>query len=181
MTAKTSHVTDVAREAHRLIVDVGMPFEEFRLRYERAVPPFDAPVYERLVAEGAGWPAVRAAADRNASHGFVIFWSLDNGALLRGSGEWWRSVQYLMGNAAIAEGMFRHDPAVMLYAPLRTTIYEYPAGVTHFAIEQPSAQFAQFGHPEITAVGAELDEKLARLLRHLRVPVPDRLLHDARP
>jgi hypothetical protein len=29
---------------------------------------------------------------------------------------------YLMGNHAIVEQMFRHDPRVLLYAPLRTVI-----------------------------------------------------------
>ena len=39
---------------------------------------------------------------------------------------------YLMGNATIAEQMFRHDPRAMLYAPLRTLIWEDPKGHAWF-------------------------------------------------
>ena len=35
-----------------------------------------------------------------------------------------------MGNHTIAEQMYRHDPAVMLYVPLRTVIYAGPRGTT---------------------------------------------------
>ena len=35
-----------------------------------------------------------------------------------------RVVTYMMGNNVIVERMFRHDPGVMLYAPLRTAIYQ---------------------------------------------------------
>lgn len=52
-----------------------------------------------------------------------------------------------MGNHTIAETMFRHDPSVMVYAPLRTLIYEDPAGRTRLAVDQPSLQFASFGDP----------------------------------
>jgi len=41
-------------------------------------------------------------------------------AVMAGSPSLWKATQYLMGNHTIAERMFRHDPAVMLHAPLRT-------------------------------------------------------------
>ena len=59
--------------------------------------------------------------------------------------------------------MFHHDPAVMLYAPLRTAIYQDAQGRTRFSVDQPSTQFTSFGNPEITKVGFELDGKLAAL------------------
>ncbi|GII33533.1 DUF302 domain-containing protein [Planotetraspora mira] len=182
MTAIKAHpVQDVAREVHRLTVDTGMPFAAFRESYERAVPPLDMAEYERLRHSGSDWDAVLRAAGENAPHGFMIFWSLDNTAIMQGSGDRWHSVQYLMGNHTIAQRMFHHDPGVLLYAPLRTTIYEDARGVTRFAFDQPSAQFASFGDPEIAAVGVELDRKVAALLDYLGVPVPERLVPaDAR-
>ncbi|MEU7888031.1 DUF302 domain-containing protein [Microbispora bryophytorum] len=177
MTAiQTNPVQDVAREVHRLTVDTGMPFAAFREEYERAVPPLDMAEYERLRLSGADWDAVLRTAAENAPHGFMIFWSLDNTAIMHGSGDRWHSVQYLMGNHTIAQRMFHHDPGVLLYAPLRTTIYEDAGGVTRFSFDQPSAQFASFGDPEIAAVGVELDRKVAALLAHLGVPVPERLV-----
>jgi hypothetical protein len=67
--------------------------------------------------------------------------------------------------------MFRHEPAVILYAPLHTAIW----GPAHFTFDQPSDQFGSFGNVEVTAVGVELDRKLAALLFHLGVTVPDAL------
>ncbi|MEO3853877.1 DUF302 domain-containing protein [Acrocarpospora sp. B8E8] len=170
-----SPVADVAYEAHRLIVDTGAPFEEFRERYERAVPALDTPLFEQFMEEDADWSTVQRATDQNAPHGFLIYWSFDNTALLRLAGDRWRSVQYLMGNHTIAQRMFHHDPAVMLYAPLRTEIYQDAEGVTRFAIDRPSAQFGGFGDPAITAVGIELDHEVAALLEFLGAPVPEQL------
>jgi hypothetical protein len=81
----------------------------------------------------------------------------------------------MMGNNVIAETMFRHDPGVMLYAPLRTVIYEDTAGRVHFGIDQPSNKFASFSDPRITEVGLQLDVKLAALLHLLGLPVADEL------
>ncbi|WP_062437241.1 DUF302 domain-containing protein [Herbidospora daliensis] len=173
MTAiTTDRVQDVAREVHRLTVDTGLPFETFLERYERAVPPFELARY----ADRGDWNAVLRAAAADAPYDFMIFWKLDNTALMRASGDRWQSVQYLMGNHTIAQRMFHHDPGILLYAPLRTTIYQDATGATRFSIDQPSAQFASFGDPEIAAVGVELDRKVAALLDHLDVPVPERLV-----
>jgi hypothetical protein len=65
----------------------------------------------------------------------------------------------------------------MLHAPLHTMIWESPHGATHFAFDRPSDQFGSFEMPAITAVGMELDQKLAALLDHLGLPVPAQLNH----
>ena len=49
-------------------------------------------------------------------------------------------------------------------------------GPAHFTFDQLSNQFGSFGNVEVTAVGVELDRKLAALLFHLGVRVPDALL-----
>ena len=81
----------------------------------------------------------------------------------------------MVGNNVIVETMYRHDPGVMLYAPLRAEIYEDHAGGVHLSIDQPSTKFASFGDPRIAEVGFALDAKLAALLRLMRVPVPAEL------
>jgi uncharacterized protein (DUF302 family) len=115
---------------------------------------------------------VLTAAAENAPHGFLRFWSTDVGELMQLAGDQGLCSSYLMGNHTIAERMYRHDPAVMLYAPLRTTIHQDQHGVTRFSIDQPSTQFGSFGIADITSVGLELDRKVANLLRILNVPVP---------
>jgi hypothetical protein len=168
-------IRTVPHEVHRLTIDVGAPFDEFRARYEHAVPPLDAARLDALKAAAADWQAILRAAADNAPHGFIVYWSYDATPLMRLAGNSRRCVEYLMGNHTIAERMYRHDPAIMLYAPLRTAIYDDAAGTTWFTIDQPSTRFASFDTPAITAVGLELDRKLAALLDVLDAPVPPAL------
>ena len=77
-----------------------------------------------------------------------------------------------MGNHTIAEKMYRHNPAILLYAPLRTALVEDLDGATRFTLDQPSTRFGSFNIPQISEVGIELDHKLAALLEYLEAPVP---------
>ncbi|MGP4016249.1 DUF302 domain-containing protein [Saccharopolyspora sp. 5N708] len=129
----------------------------------------------QLRAGRASWDTVLTAAEENAPHGFMRFWCTDVGGLMQLAGNPGSCATYLMGNHTIAERMYRHDPAVMLYAPLRTTIHQDRHGVTWFSIDQPSTRFASFDVPDIAAIGLELDRKVANLLRVLDVPVPPAL------
>jgi hypothetical protein len=110
--------------------------------------------------------------DSVAANGFLIYWRSDIHRVMRLAGDKARCFAYLMGNHTIAERMFRHDPRAMLYAPLRTAIWEHTDGTAWFSIDQPSCHFSSLGIPEITQVGLELDRKLAALLEVLDVEVP---------
>ena len=74
-----------------------------------------------------------------------------------------------MGHHATPEKAYRQDPAVMLYAPLRTLIYIDSADRTRLAVDQPSTVYASFGDPVITELGIELDRQLAELLDALGI------------
>lgn len=63
----------------------------------------------------------------------------------------------------------------MLYAPLRVLVREADDGTAVFVLDQPSTVFAGLGRNEITAVGHELDAKVANLLVALGVPIPEQL------
>jgi hypothetical protein len=171
----------VPHQTVRWSIDTGTSFEDFRARYEAAVPVVDLGRMARLQAEQADWDTVLAAAEENAPHGFMRFWSTDVGGMMQLAGDPGSCATYLMGNHTIAERMYRHDPAVMLYAPLRTTIHQDRHGVTRFSIDQPSTRFASFDVPDITAVGLELDRKVASLLEALNVPVPPAFFAGAAP
>ena len=171
-------IDTVAHEVLRLEVHVEAPFEEFRARYEQAVPWFDARRFEELRREEASWDTVLQVTAENAPHGFITYWSSDVSPMMRLAGDRWQCVEYLMGNHTIAQKMFRYDPAVMLYAPLRTAIYEDRSGRVCFAVDQPSTRFASFGNPEIAEVGEELDRKLGALLEFLGVAVPPALASE---
>ncbi len=114
----------------------------------------------------------------SAPYGFLIFFKLDLHPVMQLAGDNADGIAYLMGNHTIAEQMFRHDPRAMLYAPLRTLIWEDPTGAAWFSADQPSTQFGSMGVPEISKVGVELDRKLAALLEALHVDVPGALLES---
>ena len=162
----------VPHQVNRLVIDVAEPLDGFRKRYEQAVPRIEEQHLVDLIERQAPWSEVLADTDARAPHGFVIYFSSDVTPLMGLAGDRGRCVMYLMGNHTIAERMYRHDPAVMLYAPLRSALCSGTDGRTRFVVDQPSTEFSSFGVPEITAVGVELDRKLVGLLDALGAPVP---------
>jgi hypothetical protein len=168
-------ISDTRYQAHRLRVSVEVPFDEFRRRFEAAVPAFDAEAFAALVRRKADWSEMVALMDASSPHGFLNYWSLDAGSLMSVAGDAGQCVEYLMGNHVIAERMYRYDPMVLLHAPLRPVIASHDGGATHFMIEQPSAIFSSFDDERIAEVGVELDRKVAGLLADLDAPVPPSL------
>jgi hypothetical protein len=158
----------VPHTVRRLVVDIDAPFDESRARYEAAVPAYTLSQF----ATSANWHEVQADAARAAPYGFLRAATIEAGPLFSIAGHKARSVVYLIGDPTVAETMYRHDPGIMLYAPLRAVLYEDLGGGAHFAIDQPSHQFGSFGDPDIAATGRLLDEKLATLLTALGVSVP---------
>ena len=154
---------------------------EFQHRYEAAVPDLPADAVAALLRRQAPWSEMEALIESSAPHGFLFYSKNEAGPLMRAAGNDAECRWYLMGNHVLAERMFRHDPRVMLYAPLRTVIWEDQRGDAWFTLDQPSTQFASFGIPEIAEVGLELDSKLAALLRALEVDVPAELESEPTP
>jgi uncharacterized protein (DUF302 family) len=171
----TSHETYNAR---RLTVEVP-GVREFQHLYEKAVPANPVEEIAALVQRGASWAEVIDVHAELAPHGFLIYWRNDVHGVMQLANDDNDCIAYLMGNVTIAEQMFRHDPRAMLYAPLRTVIWEDAHKRAWFTVDQPSMQFAGFGIPAISAVGVELDRKLAALLEALRVEVPMALLSSS--
>jgi hypothetical protein len=110
-----------------------------------------------------------AGADGSGPHGFVLHWRADMTPALTGSGELRPCTAYLMGQRATPEKAYLQDPAVTLYAPLRTLIYIDSADRTRLAVDQPSTVYASFADPVITELGLDLDRQLAGLLDALGV------------
>jgi uncharacterized protein (DUF302 family) len=165
-TAETHSMT-------RLDIATGVAYDDFRAAFERAAPPFDVFGVYRLVADGANWDDVRAAAADNAPNGMMIFASIDATPLTALAGNHVKAVEYLLGNHVVAERMFRHEPKALLYAPLRILIHSDADDTAVFTLDQPSTAFAGLGIPQVAAVGQELDRKVAALLRVIGVDADD--------
>lgn len=159
-------------------LDVRVPsVTDFRRSYEAALPRVPVGDLIALVQREAPWSEVTALIDSATPHGFMLFEANDARPIMRLARNsdapcFW----YLMGNHLFAERMFRHDPRTMLYAPLRTVIWQDTAGAAWFSVDQPSTHFAGIGVPELTEVAVELDRKLAALLEFLGTDVPGELL-----
>jgi hypothetical protein len=165
-------IETISHQVDRLTIQIDDTFDGFRNRYEQAVPVFQSERFESLTERGVDWQTVLEATAENAPHDFILYWSHDFTSLMRLAGDRGRCVEYLMGNHTIAQKMYRYNPAILLYAPLRTAIVEDADGATWFTVDQPGTRFGSFNTPQITKVGIELDRKLAALLEHLCAPVP---------
>ncbi|MFE7527332.1 DUF302 domain-containing protein [Kitasatospora sp. NPDC057542] len=168
MTTDTAVIDHPAR---RLVVAIPSPYDTAREHYEALVPEIDLHRFLRM----ASWQATLELAETKAPFGFMRYYRSDIAAVMAGSPSSWKATQYLMGNHTIAERMFRHDPSVMLHAPLRTLLYADPDGDTKLAVDQPSLLFASYGDPRIADVGRELDALLARLITLLGGDPPPQL------
>ncbi|HZQ33447.1 MAG TPA: DUF302 domain-containing protein [Mycobacterium sp.] len=133
--------TTIPHVVNRLVIDSADTFDEVQQRYESLVPTIDLAELAEMAATG-GLARVQEYTAEHAPHSFVNFWTLDPMPMMRLWGHQRRAITYMMGNHLIAETMFRHDPGIILYAPLRTAIYENSLGGVHFSIDQPSSKFA---------------------------------------
>ena len=155
----------------RLVITLPAPYDEAREQYETLVPEVDSARFFQM----ASWQSTLELAEINAPHGFMRYTRMDVTALMASSPSFWKATQYLMGNHTIAERMFRHDPSVMLHAPLRTLLYADANGDTKLAVDQPSLLFASYNNSDIADVGRELDALLAQLIELLGSEVPAQL------
>ena len=167
----TTSNTAVDHPSRRLVVALPTLYDEAREQYETLVPEVDYARFFQL----ASWQATLELAEINAPHGFMRYYRGDVTATMAGSPSLWKATQYLMGNHTIAERMFRHDPSVMLHAPLRTLLYADADSNTKFAVDQPSLLFASYHNTDIDTVGKELDALLVGLIELLSGEVPNQL------
>jgi Domain of unknown function DUF302 len=167
----TTNTIAIDHPSRRLVVALPALYDEAREQYETFVPEVDSARFYQM----ASWQATLELAEINAPHGFMRYSRMDVTALMASSPSFWKATQYLMGNHTIAERMFRHEPSVMLHAPLRTLLYADADGDTKLAVDQPSLLFNSYDNPEIADVGYELDGLLAQLIELLGAQPPAEL------
>jgi uncharacterized protein (DUF302 family) len=143
-------------------VETGKGFAEVAKGLENQLGRFDAGVFQALPAEPT--EAERRIVAMAGPGGFMLFGTMDHGALLSMSGQATRAVQYVVRNPLFAVQMSRHNVAAGLYAPLRLLVYENEEGKTCLEYDRPSSLFGQFHDDRITAVAEMLDRKLEELV-----------------
>ena len=163
------NVLSVPHQVTQLVFDTGQPYEKFRSRYEAAVPPADPRRMGDFAGRHARWPDLSPHMREPGPHGFVLYWRAVMTPLPTTAAERRPCTAYLMGCPAVAEKIYRHDPAVLLCAPLPALIYIDAGDRTRFAVDQPGNVFAGFADPAIAELGTGLDYQLAELLKALGV------------
>lgn len=163
--------------ATRLSVVVPGSFPEVVERFERVIDPYPAPDFAARVARHASWDEILQHTHELAPLGFLVYWRNAVSDMMTLAGDSSLCVSYLMGNHTIAERMYRHDPRVMNYAPLRVEITQERVGPVLFTFDQPSSQFDSFRSEAIASVGRELDTLIARVLRAIGAEPPPVLEH----
>jgi hypothetical protein len=158
---------------YSIVADFG--FDELVDRFERAVPRYPSDQFEAMVKRGAAWDEIVDFAEHYSDLGLLVYWSDSVTSIMTLAGNTAKCAFYFIGNFPVAERMYRHDPRVMNYAPLRMTITEDNNGVVHFTTDRPSSEFASFGDPRIAGVGHAVDGKVAQLIARLGLPVPEDL------
>jgi hypothetical protein len=165
-------VPDVRSFPHRvrrLVFEPGQAYEKFRDRYEAAVPPADPPVLGAFPGWRTRWPRPGLAGHEPGAHGLVMYERADLTPPVTAAGELRPCTAYLMGIEVLPEPCYHDDPAVLLYARLRTVICIGRNDRTQFAVDQPSTVLAGFAGPAVAQLGLDLDRRLAGLLDALGV------------
>ncbi len=176
MTTSTdaARIRQFTHSVNRFVIEVNDTFDNARRRFEQLVPSIDFDTLAEII-EAGDLEAVKKYTAERTPHSFANFWTLDPTAMMKLKGHTTTAVTYMVGNNVIAETMFRHDPGIMLYAPIRVALYTDTEDRTFLSVDQPSTRFDSFDNPDIAAVGRLLDEKLAAILSLLGVQVPDEL------
>lgn len=160
--------------ATRLTISPGLPYAEVITRFEKTVPPLPA-AQLAVAVRTKSFDEVKTLLAKASPVSLFIFYALDATPFMTKAGHKAMCKTYLMGNPLVAETMYGYNAGVMLYAPLRTAIFTDETGVAHLAIDRPSDLFGSFDEAHIAATGHTLDSKLAKLLEHLKFPVPPEL------
>ena len=101
MSADDNGLVAVPDPVTRLVIDVDSSFDEFKSRYEQAVPAFSP----EAIAGLGDWNAVVARTAELAPHGFLLYGQIDAAPVMKLNGHTRRAVTYLMGNHVVAETM----------------------------------------------------------------------------
>jgi hypothetical protein len=145
-------------------VELPGSFDEVVRKFEQLVPSLDVEQLAGVLHSGGGWRDVESWTQESAPRGFLRYWKNDVRPLMGVAGNRWQAIAYLMGNHVTAEHMFRYEPRVMNYAPLRVALTRRDQEPVLFTADVPSDDFGAFGSAEIAAVGASLDAELSSLL-----------------
>src|SRR6202041_3417575 len=90
----------------------------------------------------------------------AIFWDFEQGPAMRLAGIPIESKFYLVGNAVIAQGLFRYTAAAGLGAPVRICVSQRDGEETRIDLDEVTAFFSQFPETNPSEVPKLLDAEM---------------------
>jgi uncharacterized protein (DUF302 family) len=130
--------------------------------FEKELGHLDPQVTQRLVKQKTAWSEVeREITAIGGVHDLMIISQLDLGRVASLSGREKLCSLYLVGNPVIATRIIGIDIRGSFYVPFRVALYDdgNPDGAV-ISYDRPSSFLATLGHPELTAIGEDLDKKI---------------------
>jgi hypothetical protein len=113
----------VVHQVNRLVVDADAGLDDLHRRNESLVPEIDADALSALI-EKSDLDQVRRYTAEGTPHTVARSRTFDPTPTMQLAGNHLQEMTYMIGNnVIIVERMFRHDPAVILYAGRRTAIH----------------------------------------------------------
>lgn len=100
----------------------------------------------------------------SGDHEFSIFFQLDQGSTQQLAGLPVNCRFYLIGNAAIVNGLFEYGATAGLGAPVRVCISQNKGEDVRVDVDEPTAFFSQFPELKDSKVPAILDRDLIKYL-----------------
>jgi uncharacterized protein (DUF302 family) len=157
------------RTIAQTVVTTRLAHNELVAAFERELGRWDSSAGALLVKRKAPWSEVEREVARMAGpRGLMVIESIDQGQVTSLSGSSNRCALYLVGNPVIANSILTVDPKGGLYVPFRVALYQN-AGAKGGSVvyDRPSSFLAQLDHPELTEIGAQLDDKIDAVARFL--------------
>src|SRR5271154_7562803 len=164
-SAMTASITTQEFTVTLVTIHSSKTFSQVTQEIESMFNEYDLPTLAALTAKGDRAAVedfvARTAGDRE----FSIFFKLDQGSTQRLAGIPIESRFYLLGNATIAEGLFKYSPVAGLGAPVRICVSQRDGETTRIDLDQPTSFFSQIPELKASDVPALLDEKMIGYLR----------------
>jgi uncharacterized protein (DUF302 family) len=137
-------------------------FAEVIQAIESRLQHFSISKYSEYIAHGDREGLEAYVEQVSAPGKFSIFWELEQGSWFRLSGIPIESKLYLVGNAVIARGLFRHSAAAGLGAPVRICVSQRDGEQTRIDMDLPSAFFGKFPEMRDSDVPGLLDAEMVK-------------------
>ena len=142
-------------------------FAEVTGEIERLFQRYDIDEFRDLTTAGDAEKLAAYVKQVGEPTEFGIFFQMDQGSTMRLAGIPIESRFYLLGNATIAQGLFRYSASAGLGAPVRFCVSQRDGEETRIDIDQPTSFFSQFPELRTSSVPAELSERMVPLLERV--------------